>query len=129
MTRTGPRILFFGPLALLALLAVDWGVFVEFFNKAYSLVLLMSDLSRNEVASMQGRVSFSTESVAGPSTQRAAWYVVGGFYFPVTNPAAEYLLPRRGQCKIYFTPRSRLMLSIEPVGDAKVLTSLPEEYP
>ena len=46
--------------------------------------------------------------------QTRRWYVIDEEYFPVSEEAAE-ALPERGRFRLYHTPRSRQLLSIEPV--------------
>lgn len=51
------------------------------------------------------------------------WYVIGDDSFAVTRQGFEALHPFSGStCKVYLTPRSRFLLSLEPVA-VRVSTS------
>jgi hypothetical protein len=85
------------------------------------IIGLMSDLSTGRVAVMQGKVWASRgEDTAeglsrlfGRKTQ-SFHYVLGEHYFEVSGVSAyEALLPREFY-RVYFVPKSKLLLSIEP---------------
>ena len=84
------------------------------------IALLMIDLSAGKVAFRDGRMVLSREEQKGLGLARL-WgeahmkcaYVIGGEYFEVDEGACA--APPTGRWRVYHTPRSRLMLSLEPV--------------
>ena len=87
---------------------------------ARTMSLLMVDLSAGKAASIEGRVSPSKAEEQGLGLGRLYgesnakyWYVVKDEYFEV-NPEAHGALPERTHFRLYYTPKSRLLLSMEP---------------
>lgn len=87
---------------------------------ARTMSLLMVDLNAGKAASIEGRVSPSREDEGGlglarlyGETNTKYWYVVQNEYFEV-DPAAHEALPERTHFRLYYTPKSKLLLSIEP---------------
>ena len=99
-----------------------FAAFVSDVVKSSNVILhLLRDLQEGAASVKEGRVYRSNEVKEGlgmdrifgqKQTQR--WYVIDEEYFPVSEEAAE-ALPERGRFRLYHTPRSRQLLSIEPV--------------
>lgn len=91
-------------------------------------VLLMQDLSKGDSTHMDGRLRVSKAEEEGLGldkfhgrNQRMNAYVVNDEYFEVDEEAAavadRYSLT--GRYRVYFAPKSKLLLSLEPVPAAK----------
>jgi hypothetical protein len=87
---------------------------------AGKMTLLIADLSAGKAACIEGRVSPSREDEGGlglarlyGETNTNYWYVVKDEYFGVTQ-AAHGALPDREQFRLYYAPKSKLLLSLEP---------------
>ncbi len=85
------------------------------------MLRLLRDLHEGDVEVMEGHVYPSNEVKEGLGMDRIfgqkqtkRWYVIDEEYFPVSEEAVE-ALPERGRFLLYHTPRSRQLLSIEPV--------------
>ena len=113
--RTGSTLIVIG-----ITLATAGAVALSILQSARLIALLMVDLSQGKVAFRDGRIVLSREEQEGlglarlwgePHTKCA--YVIGGEYFEVDERACE--APPEGRWRVYHTPRSRLMLSLEPV--------------
>lgn len=96
-------------------------LFVALLRGGRNVVLLMKDLSAGAAAHLDGRVTVSREESNGLGMDRfrnekrmQCWYVVLNEYFEVDESAAE-ALPHNARFRLYFTPKSKLLLSIEPV--------------
>jgi hypothetical protein len=97
------------------------GAFVlSLLKSGQTIALLMVDL-RNGIAScLEGRVSATKEEEGGLGMARIHgekhtkyFYVIKNEHFAV-DEAAYSALPERGQFRLYCTPKSKLLLSIEP---------------
>ena len=91
-------------------------------SSASRVVRLLVDLSDGQTAYKEGRISATYEERKDRSLaqywgsrnhNRQCWYVVGGEYFEVDDRA--YSLDPSGRYRLYHTPRSKLLLSMEPV--------------
>jgi hypothetical protein len=89
-------------------------------RSGHTMALLIADLSAGKAAWVEGRVSPSHEDEGGlglarlyGETNTNYWYVVKNEYFEV-YPDALAALPDRMQFRLYYTPKSKLLLSIEP---------------
>ncbi len=89
-------------------------------RSAQTIALLIADLSAGRAVFMDGRVVMSREEETGLGLARL-WgekhmkcgFVMGGEYFEVDEQACA--TPPEGRCRLYHTPRSKMMLAIEPV--------------
>ena len=85
---------------------------------AFSLLL---DLAGGQAVCVEGRTSTSVDSVEGHGIEAYErvdrhYYVVQEQYMPVTLEGYQALRARSGSiCRVYMAPRSKLLLSIEPV--------------
>jgi hypothetical protein len=94
---------------------------VSAFKSASTMARLMVDLKLGKSACIEGRVSPSREDEKGLGMARLYgerhtnhWYVVKNEYFEV-DEEAHAALPEGGhQYRLYHTPKSKLLLSIEP---------------
>jgi hypothetical protein len=93
---------------------------VSVIKSAHTMSLLIVDLSAGKAACTEGRVSPSREEEHGLGTARFwgekntnYWYVVKNEYFEV-DPEAHRVLPDAMQGRLYHTPKSKMLLSIEP---------------
>jgi len=89
-------------------------------KSARTTALLMVDLNAGKAACIEGRVSPSREDEQGLGMARLYgekhthhWYVVKNEHFEV-DQQAHAALPHGGQFRLYYTPKSKLLLSIEP---------------
>jgi len=89
-------------------------------KSARTMALLIADLSAGKAACIEGRASPSREDEGGlglarlyGETNTNYWYVVKNEYFDV-NQGAHAALPDGLQVRLYYTPKSKLLLSIEP---------------
>jgi hypothetical protein len=97
------------------------GAFLVSVLKATStMTLLIADLNAGKAACTEGRVSPSREDEGGlglarlyGETNTNYWYVVNNEYFEVEQEA-HAALPHRVLFRLYYTPQSRLLLSLEP---------------
>jgi hypothetical protein len=85
-----------------------------------SVALLFADLKAGKAACLEGRVSISREDERGLGLARLygekhtnCWYVVKDEYFEVDENAYGALPPGE-KYRLYHTPQSKLLLSIEP---------------
>jgi hypothetical protein len=90
--------------------------------------LLMQDLKEGKSSYMDGRLNISHEDSDGlgldkfhDRKHRRSHYVMNNEYFEVEEEAFETLRNQKpmGRFRLYFAPRSRLLLSLEPVPAAK----------
>jgi hypothetical protein len=94
------------------------GAFFKSTETAFSLLL---DLACGQAVCVEGRTSTSVDSVKGQGVEVGErvdrhYYVVQEQYMPVTLEAYEALRTYSGStCRVYMAPRSKLLLSIEPV--------------
>jgi len=96
---------------------------VSVFQSARLLSLLIADLAKGEATFKDGRVVVSREEENGLGLARL-WgekhmkcsYVIAGEYFEVDEEAC--VAPHEGRFRLYHTPKSKLMLSMEPVPTA-----------
>jgi hypothetical protein len=93
------------------------------FGSFGAVVNLVRDILQGEAVCLEGRVSASsiTEKAKGlgelhkESVEHFS-YAIGNEYLPVNEEAHRVLRPYSGSVfRVYVTPRSRLLLSIEPV--------------
>ena len=84
---------------------------------------LMSDLSKGRVAVLNGRVWASRGEEMGEGLARlfkrkseSFHYVLGEHYFEVCDVTAHEAIVDKEFYRIYFTPQSKLLLSIEPTA-------------
>lgn len=89
-------------------------------RSAESMALLIVDLNASKAACIERRTSAVKEDEGGLGMDRLYgdkhtnyWYVVQNEYFEV-NEAAHAALPYGKQFRLYHTPKSKLLLSIEP---------------
>ncbi len=89
-------------------------------KSAGTLTLLIADLNAGKAASIEGRVSPSRAVEEGLGLARFYgekntnyWYVVKNEYFEVEQEAYA-ALPSGIQLRLYHTPKSKLLLSMEP---------------
>ena len=87
-------------------------------------VELLLDLSAGKAAYTEGRVYASREDEAGQGMRwlhgekvPTYFYVIKNDYYEV-SAAGHAVLPHGGLFRLYFTPRSHLLLSIEPAVTA-----------
>jgi len=109
-------------LVAIGITVVTAGAFVlSLLQSARLIALLMVDLSAGKVAFRDGRIVLSREEQRGLGMARL-WgeprmrcgYVIGGEYFEVDEGAS--MAPADGRWRVYHTPRSHLMLSVEPMS-------------
>lgn len=97
------------------------GAFVlSVLKSAQTIALLLVDLKAGKAACIEGRVSTSREDERGLGMARLYgeqhsnhWYVVKNEYFEVDEEAYA-ALHHGGLFRLYHTPKSKLLLSIEP---------------
>jgi len=84
---------------------------------------LMSDLSKGRVAVLQGRVWASRGEEMGEGLSRlfkrkaeSFHYVLNDHYFEVSDVNAYEAIVEKEFYRLYFTPQSKLLLSIEPAS-------------
>jgi hypothetical protein len=101
-------------------LACAGAFLVSLLKSAGTMALLMVDLKAGQAACIEGRVLPSREEERGLGMARLHgekhthhWYVVKNEYFEV-DEEAHAALPEGRQCRLYHTPKSKLLLSIEP---------------
>ena len=90
------------------------------FKTAHTMSLLIADLKLGKSACIEGRVTPSKEDEGGLGMARVYgekhtnfWYVAKNEYFEV-DQEAHAALPAGGLFRLYHTPKSKLLLSIEP---------------
>ena len=92
-----------------------------FFKSLGTLLGLVFDLAAGRAHCIEGRTSTSwasegEQSVKGLLHRDRYWYIVHDEYLPVTIEGYQALRPYSGsECRLYMTPRSKLLLSLEPV--------------
>jgi hypothetical protein len=101
-------------------LAAVCAFLISVIKSAHKMGQLLVDLSAGKAVYSEGRVSGSHEDEKGlglarfwGETNTNYWYVINNEYFEV-DPAAHGALPDRMQFRLYHTPRSKMLLSIEP---------------
>ena len=89
-------------------------------KSGHTMALLLMDLKDGKAACLEGRVSPSSEDEKGlgmarlhGENQTNYFYVAKNEYFAV-DQEAHAALPYGMQFKLYYTPKSKLLLSIEP---------------
>jgi hypothetical protein len=102
------------PLAAIILSVVSIGVFVDLWFGVLKVMALQKDLSVGRVDSTEGWASFNSELVWGFSLSARCWMVVNKDYFEITA-RGPMELPTRAPCRVYFTPRSHMVLAVEEV--------------
>lgn len=120
--------LLFGKAAgsLLLLLGCVWAVIVGFLQSSKLTLLLIMDVLRGQTATAEGRVASSKTEEPAQGLDRfhgeKKWsygYVVKDLELEVSEAAFELLHTSydqmRPRVKIYYTPKSKMLLSIEPV--------------
>jgi len=102
---------------------------VSLIKSAHTVALLMVDLNAGKAAFSEGRVSTSREDEQGLGLARFwgeqntnYWYVLNNEYYEV-DPAAHGALPDRMQFRLYHTPKSKMLLSIELKPSTQAITS------
>jgi hypothetical protein len=113
----------FAPAAFFAITVLCAGMLLlSIFKSAGSIGLLLVDLSQGKAASMEGHLSPSREghtdwSLArlwGSTAQNMKYsYVIGNEYFSVDEFAHSVELDPRANYRLYYAPRSKLLLSVE----------------
>ncbi len=106
-----PPILY-APLAAITFLVAAAGISVELWFGAKQLLTLRRDLSSGHTASVEGRTQLNSELVWGFSFTTRCWLVVNSRCYEVTS-GGPMELPARGPCRVYYTPGSRMVLSVE----------------
>jgi hypothetical protein len=111
------------PVAFFAIAVLCAGMFMlSVLKSAGSIGLLLVDLSQGKTAHMEGRLSPSREgrtdwSLAklwGSTAQSMKYsYVIGDQYFTVDETAHGVELDPRANYRLYYAPRSKLLLSVE----------------
>ena len=93
---------------------------VSIMKSGRSAALLIADLREGRAACIEGRVSPSREDEKGLGMARLygqkhtnTWYAIKDEYFAVDEDA-HIAIREGGQFRLYHTPRSKLLLSIEP---------------
>jgi hypothetical protein len=101
-------------------LACAGAFLVSVLKAGRTMSLLMADLNAGKAACIEGRVAPSREDEKGlglgrlyGETNTKYFYVVKNQYFEVDH-AAHGALPDRIHFRLYYTPKSKLLLSIEP---------------
>jgi len=89
-------------------------------KSSHTMALLLVDLKAGKSACLEGRVSPSSEDERGlgmarlyGENQTNYWYVAKNEYFAV-DQEAHAALPHGRLFRLYHTPKSKLLLSIEP---------------
>ena len=113
------------PAVFLGITALCGGMLlIAILQSARSIGLLVADLRRGEAVRIEGRMSVSREahkdwSLASLWSSNARnmqyQFVIGQQYFTVDQIAGELELDPRSHYRIYYAPRSGLLLSVEPV--------------
>ena len=97
--------------------------FIGLLQSGRLTVLLIQDLSAGTASFMEGRLSVSREEDDGlgldkfhDRKRRRSHFVMNNEYFEVDEEAAASArnLSLTGRFRLYFAPRSKLMLSLEP---------------
>lgn len=119
-----PSLIGYGLKALVVLIALKAAVSFGrgLFRSIGQLLSLRRDLSEGRVEVLEGRVSTSStpEETHGADalhseTEDRYAYAIGDDYLPVSALAYRVLQPYSGSsCRVFVTPRSRWLLSIEP---------------
>ena len=103
------------------------GTIIAFLHQSLSAISTTLDLARDlrdgQAAALEGRVSTSSDTEANHGVDQLyeeqsnrCWYAIGDVYLPVSEHAHKALRPYSGSsCRVFMTPRSRFLLSIEPV--------------
>jgi hypothetical protein len=100
------------PLFALVAIALSVGVFYEVWFGIGQLLRLRRDLAAGKAVITEGFPRFSSELVIGPNLSARCWLVLNNVHFEVPS-SVPMTLPTRGPCRIYHTPGSRLVLSVE----------------
>ena len=109
-----------GVLFLLITLGCVVSLIVGLWNSGRMTIGLIGDLSKGQAAVMSGRVVGSraqndTQGMGRLHGEKddVFHYVINNEYFEVDQPAYETLVSREIY-RLYYAPRSKLLLSIEP---------------
>ena len=108
-------------------LACVGALLLSVLKSASTMALLLVDLKAGQAACIEGRVSPSREDEQGLGLETfygekhtKCWYVVKNEYFEVDQSAHD-ALPSGLNFRLYHTPKSKLLLSIEPqVGSGAI---------
>jgi hypothetical protein len=111
---------------LILLLGCVWAVIVGFLQSSKLTVLLAMDVLKGETASVEGRVASSKTEEDTQGLEKfhgeKKWsyrYVIKDLEVEVTEQGYELLHTTydqmRPKVKIYYTPKSKMLLSVEPV--------------
>lgn len=106
-------VVYFPLLALVAILLAI-AVSIEGWFDFARLRKLRRDLHAGRAAVTEGVAHFNSDLVIGPNLSARCWLVVNNIRFEVAANAPMGL-PSRGMCRIYHTPGSNLVLSVESV--------------
>ena len=93
----------------------------RFFKSVGMLFGLALDLAAGRAHCIEGRTSTSWASEGGQGMKALLhkdryWYIVRDQYLAVSAEGYQALRPYSGSdCKVYMTPRSKLLLSLEPI--------------
>jgi hypothetical protein len=121
----------YGGIALLGgiTLATAAAFLMALIKSAHTSFLLFIDLCTGRAAFKEGRVSASREDEPGLGLARLwaekntkYWYVINNQYFEVALES-HAALPDRMLFRLYHTPRSKMLLSIEPKPATKAMTA------
>jgi hypothetical protein len=77
---------------------------------APKMILLLMDLASGRPASREGHLTTSYDEEVGEKF----WYVIGDDYFEVDKRA--HALGPEGHYRLYYAPRARMLLSLEPLS-------------
>ncbi|MGA3027753.1 MAG: hypothetical protein ABSF98_23595 [Bryobacteraceae bacterium] len=95
-------------------------VALSILRSAHTIGLLIIDLAAGQATFKDGRVVVSREEENGLAMaglwgekRMKCFFVMAGEYFEVGQEACE--APPEGRCRLYHTPKSKMMLAIEPV--------------
>jgi hypothetical protein len=115
----------YAPSAFLAITVFCAGMLLlSVIKSAGNIGLLLVDLSQGKAArieghlspSREGRTDWSLARLWGSTAQNMKYsYVIGQEYFTVDENAHEVELDPRGNYRLYYAPRSKLLLSLERV--------------
>jgi hypothetical protein len=95
----------------------------DLFTSVGTITELVPDIIQGKAVCFEGRVSTSVVTEKGKGMAELHGenvdyysYAIGNEYLPVTKEAYDALRPYTGSVfRVYLTPRSRLLLSIEPI--------------
>ena len=115
-----------GALFILITLGCLFAVLFGFFRSGARTVRLVSDIAQGKAACMEGRVwaarrgedAHGMDKLHGEKLE-SFHYVLNNEYFEVRDLVAWEALAPREVYRLYFAPRSKLLLSIEPVSSTQ----------